>query len=126
VYKIHLSKLRIQDSPDYDEDNQLISEQLFSNRIPTLKSVTLDSILYYETEIDSSNTHHSLHCDVGNAHDVLERKPKLTIARPDVHENTDLDRKLFLHIPSTLSYLQGNSEGNVNFDNMNTVTELLN
>ncbi|CAF4733693.1 unnamed protein product [Rotaria sp. Silwood1] len=49
LHRLHqLSKLVILDYPGDPEDNQLIFEQIFSNRIPTLRSVTFDVILHYE------------------------------------------------------------------------------
>ncbi|CAF3117988.1 unnamed protein product [Rotaria socialis] len=87
IFNLHqlrqLSKLVIFDSPD--DDNQLIFEQLFLNRIPKLKSLALDFILHYEPDAASTDYNYSssnievlaLHCYVDNANFFLKRTPML-------------------------------------------------
>jgi hypothetical protein len=139
LHRLHqLSKLVIL---DYSDDaDQLIFEQLCSNRIPTLKSVTLDFILHYEPEKASFNYEYSsssnmevltLHCYVDNVHYFLQRTPmlkKLTLTLHEFYRNdgqtTNVDKTLFLHMTSTLSYLKVNFAGGTDFYTMDTVTEL--
>ncbi|CAF1288635.1 unnamed protein product [Adineta steineri] len=136
LHQLHqLSKLIILDNSS--EDDELIFTQIFLNRIPTLKSVTLDFTLHYQPTTTSNNYNYSfsniqvlkLTGYLDNIHRFLERTPRLTKLILTLHEFFDnneqqTNKNMFLHIPSTLTYLQINFSGTSNFFHMDTVTEL--
>ena len=136
LHQLHqLSKLTIHDCPEDSEDGQLIFEQLFSNRIPTLKLVTLDFILHYKSaavqnELSSNMESLTLSCCVDHVHYFLERTPmlkKLTLDLHELYENNEqdtiIDNNFLLNIPSTLSYLKINFVGS-KFYTIDTVASL--